>query len=405
MRLLGFFKRGGPTYVPSKFLVEGTPEEALTDLTSESSTTASTITSVAPSAPSQSDLKDTHGGQVKEKIQFRVFLTQSSKKNGGRGTNSSRSTKSALTWVAQVVLSTVLGSIIQHLCQNLIKDLQLPNVKDLFNTQTSPLSANDHQIESGGQPKVLSAPGALSKLDMLTKNASVLKKLTFGSLSREAQALPWYTWLYYRSPTHHDDTSSKNPSFQFEDPTVILDPQSVSPRCWSFVGSHGQLVLHLPTPSVIHNLTLEHRVDEAAFLSCAPRQIILWGIELTSTASAFKGSGLQGTLMSRLPLSWNDNPPVVRTSDVLVPMVVANYAPNRGVQHQTFVISEELTAMTFQVEHVVFQVVGNWGHDTTCICHVALYDTQVWQGADGKKPQLSSNKGNGQSGVALEGNR
>lgn len=142
---------------------------------------------------------------------------------------------------------------------------------------------------------------------------------------------------------------------------------------WTFPGANGQVGIRLSNDSLLlAKISLRIPASEDRRPpSCAPRDVILWGIlnqdEDSSTAfDLHDGLDLASALPVGVPLPVHDE------RDTILPLASFRYNRYQNKLEQTFRLRKPTTGMGLGFGVVVVQVLNNWGGTSTCIDRIHL---------------------------------
>ncbi len=164
-----------------------------------------------------------------------------------------------------------------------------------------------------------------------------------------------------------------------------IDSRSAPPRSdsqgvwgWNFPGANGQVGIRLSNDSLFL-ATISLRIPPSGDHrppSCAPRDVILWGIlsqdaDLSRVFDLHGGpttilDDLAGALPVGVPLPIHDE------RDTVLPLASFRYNRYKSELEQSFHVRRHATGMGLGFGVVVVQVLNNWGGASTCIDRIHL---------------------------------
>ncbi|XP_060044992.1 sperm-associated antigen 4 protein isoform X2 [Erinaceus europaeus] len=132
-------------------------------------------------------------------------------------------------------------------------------------------------------------------------------------------------------------------------PTVILEPDVFPGNCWAFEGDQGQVVIRLPGPVQLSDITLQHPPASVAHVreaNSAPRDFTVYGIQVDDETEVFLGKFTFDLEKSEI---------------------------------QTFPLQNDPPAAFPKVK---IKILSNWGHPRfTCLYRVRAHGVQMTEGA------------------------
>ncbi|KAH8976749.1 hypothetical protein EDB86DRAFT_2769481, partial [Lactarius hatsudake] len=141
--------------------------------------------------------------------------------------------------------------------------------------------------------------------------------------------------------------------------------------CWSFRGNSGTLGLVLSAPNVLpSHIILQHQLSNStAFLSRAPRQVIVWGlVDGAKNMEAYKRSR-----DAYAPTSVRRPPFPMSREGLFLPLAEIEFDITLPSMRQAFTLYDEARSWGIDFGVIVFQVRSNWGADLTLLCSVHIY--------------------------------
>ena len=152
-------------------------------------------------------------------------------------------------------------------------------------------------------------------------------------------------------------------------PSTVLGDSTGA--CWSFRGTAGTFGVVLDTPNVIpSHVSLHHRLlNSTTSLSCAPRQVTVWGmVDGDQNMKPYSSSPhVFISTLARVP------PFSISKRGIFLPLADFDFDITSPSPHQTFRLFDEIRLWGIDFGVVVFDIRSNWGSDVTCLCSVYVY--------------------------------
>lgn len=200
--------------------------------------------------------------------------------------------------------------------------------------------------------------------------AQIIPELTF------AKSTPIYPSAPTVGPEEDLDLLSDSvPSNR--DPDSSSHGGGLSPHCWSFYGSVGQLGFSLVELLNISSISIQHNLSHDP--ATAPRLAVLWGLIDGDEAMARYNelSDLRLQLQSYLPSEAARPMP---EDQAYMPLAMLNYNSHAAETRQTFSVFRNVTQSGLTFGILALQVLGNWGADSTQLCGMGIHGIPVGTG-------------------------
>jgi hypothetical protein len=149
-------------------------------------------------------------------------------------------------------------------------------------------------------------------------------------------------------------------------PSTVLD-NSVG-ACWSFRGNAGTFGVVLDTASVVpSHIIIQHRhFNSTMSLSCAPRQVTVWGL-VDGDQNMRTYSSSRDALTTRIP------PFPIAKGGIFLPLGNIDFDITSRSLRQIFPLRSEVLSWGVDFGVLVFDIRNNWGGDVTSLCSVHVY--------------------------------
>ncbi|KAI0311340.1 hypothetical protein OF83DRAFT_1068992 [Amylostereum chailletii] len=157
-------------------------------------------------------------------------------------------------------------------------------------------------------------------------------------------------------------------------PIHALHHDTHSGYCWCFPGEEGQLGVQLAHTVHIEEVTVDHLALELAWdMRSAPRTMELWGLVEGHKNEQKLHSWEETHRRERQTLSEGSKPFTGSKSSNYIRVASFEYNIAAHNPVQTFPVSEDVRKLGIPFRVVIFRVVGNWGHDHTCLFRVRVH--------------------------------
>ena len=219
--------------------------------------------------------------------------------------------------------------------------------------------------------------GYMSSPEVTPRNPNLALERDGAAIIHSSNAeIPFYGPNMWRLPVPPEDPRITLPSHKrgtCGQAYNVLSPFASPDRCWSFIGTRGQLGIALSYPGFLTNVSIDHPPLSAS-LANAPRDIVFWGaVDGVENEQRYGRSvDIIQQLQSRLHLY----PPSPLQEDrelTYVPLAVAFYNIRSPELFQTFQIIPEIGALNMDFGLIVVQIVSNWGDGLTVLHHIGIY--------------------------------
>lgn len=200
-------------------------------------------------------------------------------------------------------------------------------------------------------------PVGLPEFNYRSQTCSPRPLLHVGSSSVAARssftALDWLSTSFSRIP------SFSPPGVDYAGPSALLEGDSKSTSCFSFLGGQGGAVLISDSERYrISGFTLDNLIlDPEAGLPYYPKEGALWGL-------------FEGTLPSEL-----QNATTSFVAERATYVLIGSFCldPKMG-SVQTFAIDDTIVAIPTMIFSVFYlEISSNWGGTHTCVCRLRLH--------------------------------
>ena len=161
--------------------------------------------------------------------------------------------------------------------------------------------------------------------------------------------------------------------FESTPPSTVLNNSAGT--CWSFRGTAGTFGVVLDTANVVpSHIVIHHQLfNSTASLSCAPRQVTVWGmVDGDQNMKPYSSSphAFTSTLARAPPFS-------ISKRGIFLPLADIDFDITAPSLRQTFPLYNEVQSWGIDFGVVVFDIRSNWGSEVTSLCSVHVYGKTV----------------------------